>query len=203
MTKNTKSMNEVLHANTRTSEAIDMIELILAGSIILEIFAFAVGEISSDQTFFGAIISGDGFGTARIVTLVLFLISIFAWITIVILLRRSKRKMEIEALQDFFVTMSVNRKIDITKMEEYISKRTVQIKNVENDMDNIIISYVWGGEDDPNLLGKNIEKVSISYNETNSLLLTLEIETSELDIKQDRLLGYVLNDLEAKEVFTK
>ena len=202
MAKNTKSMNEVLQANTRTSEAIDMIELILAGSIILEIFAFAVGEISSDQTFFGAIFDGN-VGTARIVTLVLFLISVFSWIITVVLLKRSKKKMEIQALQDFFVTMSVNRKIDLTKMEEYISNRTIQTKSVENDKENTIISYVWCGDDDPNLLGKNIEKVSLSYNETNCLLLTLEIETSKLDIKQDKLLGYVLNDLKAKGVFIK
>ncbi len=203
MTKNTKSMNEVLQANTRTSEAIDMIELILAGSIILEIFAFAVGEITSEQTFFGSILSGQGFGKDQWITLALLLISVFAWITIVVLLRRSKKKMEIEALQDFYVTLSVNKKIDVTKMEEYISNRSVQIKNVEYDKENIIISCVWGGDDDPNLLGKNIEKVSVSYNETNSLLLTLEIETSELDIKQDKLLGYVFNDLEAKGVFIK
>ncbi|MBY9002040.1 MAG: hypothetical protein KGD64_14065 [Candidatus Heimdallarchaeota archaeon] len=203
MTKNTKSMNEVLQANTRTSEAIDMIELILAGSIILEIFAFAVGEIQSDQTFFGAIISGDGFGTARIVTLILFLISVLAWITIVILLRLSKKKMEVKALQDFIVSMSVNRKIDKKKLEEYISLRTVQTKHVENDKDNSIVFYVWDGKADPNLLGKCIESVNLSYNETNSLLLSLEVETSELNIPQDELIGYVLNDLEEKEIFIK
>ena len=203
MTKNTKSMNEVLQANTRTSEAIDMIELILAGSIILEILAFAVGEISSDQTFFGAIVDGGGFGTTRIVTLILLAISVISWITIVVLLRRSKKKMEVEALQDFIVSMSVNRKIDISKMEEYISLRTVQTKHVENDQDNTIVSYVWDGKDDPNLLGKCIENVNLSYNATNNLLLSIEIETSKLSTPQDELMGYVVNDLEEKEIFLK
>jgi len=54
-------MNQVLQANTRTGGAIDMIELILAGSIILEIVAFAIGEISSDQTIFRSILDGIRF----------------------------------------------------------------------------------------------------------------------------------------------
>jgi len=60
MTRNTKSMNQVLQANTRTGEAIDMIELILAGSIILEVFAFAVGEYSASDTFFGGLMTKHG-----------------------------------------------------------------------------------------------------------------------------------------------
>ena len=200
MTKNTKSMNEVLQANTRTSEAIDMIELILAGSIILEILAFAVGEISSDQTFFGAIISGEGFDIARILTLVLFAISVLSWVTIVLLLRRSKKTMEIKALQDFYVSMSVNKKVDTVKLKEYISRRTVQTKHVEQDYDNTTISYVWDGSDDPNLQGKSIEKVSVSYNETNSLLLSIELETSEVDISKDELINYVISDLKKHKI---
>ncbi|MHA1345917.1 MAG: hypothetical protein ACTSVO_13115 [Candidatus Heimdallarchaeaceae archaeon] len=203
MTKNTKSMNEVLQANTRTSEAIDMIELILAGSIILEIFAFAVGEFTSDQTIFGVIMNQEVLTGDLIATLVLFAISIVFWITIVFLLRRSKKKMEILALQDFFLTITINRKINIVALEEYISKRSVQTKHIETDQDNTIICYVWDGHDDPNLLGKKIEKVSLSYNETNNLLLFLEIETSKLDISQDKLLGYSIEDLEAKGVFIK
>ena len=205
MTKNTKSMNQVLHANTRTSEAIDMIELILAGSIILEVFAFAVGEIQSSQTFFDVLtglFTGNHIEWTAVTTttLIMFIVSIAFWVLMVIYLRRSKKRMEMDALRDLVVTLSINQKIDSAKFEEFMNQRKVLTKYIEKEHGNVIISYEWDACKDPIFEGCNIEKVYLSYNQTNSLLISIEIETSDLQANQDMLLQKIIDKLEEDKI---
>jgi hypothetical protein len=193
MTRNTKSMNQVLQANTRTGEAIDMIELILAGSIILEVFAFAIGEYSKDDTFVGQLMTKNG-------TLIMFIISIICWIGIVVYLRWSKSRMERKALKDFTINMTLNQTINVNKLSNYMADKEILTKHVEYDKDNIIVSYVWDIGKDPDLKDLDIDHVSISYNETSSLLLSIEIETSEVETDQQKMVEQILNDMKMSGV---
>ena len=193
MTRNTKSMNQVLQANTRTGEAIDMIELILAGSIILEVFAFAIGEYSKDDTFVGGLMTKYG-------TLVMFIISIICWIGIVVYLRWSKGRMERKALKDFTINMTLNQTINIEKLSDYMAEKEILTKHVEYDRKNIIVSYVWDIGHDPDLKDLDVDHVSITYNETSSLLLSIEIETSEVETDQQKMIEQILNDMKQSGV---
>ncbi len=193
MTRNTKSMNQVLQANTRTGEAIDMIELILAGSIILEVFAFAVGEYGSSDTVFGGLMSKYG-------TLIMFIISLVCWIGIVFYLRWSKRKMERKALKDFVINMTLNRSINVDKLANYIEDKEILTKHVEFNKDNTIVTFVWDIGVDPDLKDLDIDHVSITYNETNSLLLGIEVETSEVETDQKQMIDRILNDMKLSGV---
>lgn len=195
MTQNTKSMNQVLQANTRTGGAIDMIELILAGSIILEIVAFAIGEISSDQTIFRSILDGIGLNKDQIATLTLFIVSIFAWIAIVVYLRWSKNRLERKALKDFFITMTVNKKINIQKLDDYMKDKEILTKRVEYEHNSVMITYVWDIGKDVELKDLDLEHVSFTYNETNSLLIIIDIETSKVETDQKALLEIILSDM--------
>ncbi len=200
MTRNTKSMNQVLQANTRTGEAIDMIELILAGSIILEIVAFAIGEIGSDQTIFKTIIEGGTLVKEQIVTLLLFLISIFAWVGIVLYLRWSKKRMERKALKDFVITMTLNRDINVDMIENYLLEKEILTKHVEFDKDNTIVTLVLDISKDPDLTELDVEYVSVSYNETSALLLSIEIETAQVETDQKEMLELILKDMKLSGV---
>ncbi|MHA1303154.1 MAG: hypothetical protein ACTSQE_06480 [Candidatus Heimdallarchaeaceae archaeon] len=200
MTQNTKSMNAVLQANTRTSEAIDMIELILAGSIILEIFAFAIGEITSDQTIYDSIVNQVPLGKDQIATLSIFLFSILAWVLIVLYLRWSKARMERKALKDFFINMTINRKINVESLDNYMKDKEILTKQVEFDPNNVIITYVWDTRKEPTMSKLDIEHVSITYNETNELLLSMEIETSEVKKDQKALLDFILDDMKSNGI---
>ncbi len=195
MTQNTKSMNQVLQANTRTGGAIDMIELILAGSIILEVVAFAIGEISSDQTIFRSILDGAGLDKDQIATLTLFIVSIFAWIAIVVYLRWSKNRLERKALKDFFITMTVNKKINIQKLDDYMKDKEILTKRVEYEHNSVMITYVWDIGKDAELKDLDLEHVSFTYNETNSLLISIDIETSKVETDQKALLEIILSDM--------
>jgi len=193
MTRNTKSMNQVLHANTRTGEAIDMIELILAGSIILEVFAFAVGEYQSGETIFGGIMNKYG-------TLIMFIISITCWIGIVLYLRYNKRRTGQKALKDFVITMSLNRHMNVENIDKYMAEKDIQTKYVEYDRDSTIITYVCDICKDPDLKDLDVEHVSITYNETSSLLLSIEIETSQVETDQKEMIELILNDMKLSGV---
>ncbi len=195
MTQNTKSMNQVLQANTRTGGAIDMIELILAGSIILEIVAFAIGEISSDQTIFRSILDGIGLNKDQIATLTLFIVSIFAWIAIVVYLRWNKNRVERKALKDFFITMTVNKKINIQKLDDYMKDKEILTKRVEYEHNSVMITYVWDIGKEVELKDLDLEHVSFTYNETNSLLISIDIETSKVETDQKALLEIILSDM--------
>ncbi|MHA1684788.1 MAG: hypothetical protein ACTSYD_00120 [Candidatus Heimdallarchaeaceae archaeon] len=196
MAQNTKSMSQMIHANNRTSEAIDVIELILAGSIILEIVAFAVGEISADSTFFAKFLPHGAVSSAT-----LFFITLIAWIVVVILLRRSKKKMEVKALKDYIISIAVNKKINIFKLEEYIKSRDVTTKIIEEDRSNKIITYEWNAEQDPIFNHLDIERVQLSYNASTSLLINIEVETSRLDINDFMLKDVLLSDMNKHGVF--
>ncbi len=193
MTRNTKSMNQVLQANTRTGEAIDMIELILAGSIILEVFAFAVGEYSATDTVFGGLMTQYG-------TLIMFVISLVCWIGIVIYLRWSKKSMERKALKDFTINMTLNQTINVDKLSDYMSEKEILTKHVEFDRDNVIVSYVWDIGKDPDLKNLDVDHVSITFNETSALLLSIEIETSEVNTDQQKMIEMILNDMKSSGV---
>ena len=193
MTRNTKSMNQVLQANTRTGEAIDMIELILAGSIVLEVFAFAVGEYSSSDTVFGGLMSRYG-------TLILFIISLACWIGIVAYLRWSKTRMERKALKDFTINMTLNKKINVEKLADYMAMKEIITKNVEYERKNVIVTYVWDIGKDSDLKDLDVDHVSITYNETSALLLNIEIETSEVETDQQRMIEQILNNMKISGV---
>ncbi|MHA1199235.1 MAG: hypothetical protein ACTSQF_07800 [Candidatus Heimdallarchaeaceae archaeon] len=193
MTRNTKSMNQVLQANTRTGEAIDMIELILAGSIILEVFAFAVGEYGASDTVFGGLMTKYG-------TLIMFIISLVCWIGIVVYLRWSKSRMERKALKDFTINMSLNRTINIDRLGDYMADKEILTKHVEYDRDNIIISYVWDIGEDPELKDLDVDHVSITFNETSALLLNIEMETSNVETDQQEMVNLILDDMKKSGV---
>jgi hypothetical protein len=186
-------MNQVLQANTRTGEAIDMIELILAGSIILEVFAFAVGEYGASDTVFGGIMNKYG-------TLIMFIISIVCWIGIVIYLRWSKSRMERKALKDFVITMTLNKNINVEKLGDYMEEKEILTKYVEYDKNNVIVTFVWDIGRDPDLKDLDVEQVSVTYNETSSLLLNIEIETSQVETDQKEMLDMILNDMKLSGV---
>ena len=108
--------------------------------------------------------------------------------------------MERKALKDFFISMSVNRKINIGKLDDYMSEKEILTKHVEFDQQNTIITYVWDIGKDPDLKDLDIEHVSMTYNETNSLLLSIEVETSDIDRDQKELLDLILNDMKKSGV---
>ncbi|MHA1407684.1 MAG: hypothetical protein ACTSSG_09945 [Candidatus Heimdallarchaeaceae archaeon] len=189
MTQNTKSMNQVLQANTRTSEAIDMIELILAGSIILEIVAFAIGEISSDQTIYSSIVNKIPLARDQIANLILFIFSIFAWVALVVYLRISKSKMEKKALRDFIITLNINRKIDINNLEAFLEGKEIVMKQVEYESGNVLHTYVWDTSDMKEL---NLGTISIVCNKSTGLLLSLELETSDMNIDQEEKVNEIM-----------
>ncbi|UJG44309.1 MAG: hypothetical protein K9W46_03780 [Candidatus Heimdallarchaeum endolithica] len=189
MTQNTKSMNQVLQANTRTSEAIDMIELILAGSIILEIVAFAIGEISSDQTIYNSIVNKLPLDKDQKATLILFFSSIVAWVILVVYLRISKSRMEKKALRDFIITLNINKKINMTKLEAFLENEEIVMKQVEYDSNNVLITYVW---DTSNIKEFNLETIRIVCNKSTELLLSLELETNDMNIDQDKKIKDVM-----------
>ncbi|MHA1221922.1 MAG: hypothetical protein ACTSSG_01220 [Candidatus Heimdallarchaeaceae archaeon] len=200
MTKNTKSMNEVLQANTRTSEAIDMIELILAGSIILEIFAFAVGEITADQTIFGSLATNQPLNSNQISTLIMFLLSIVAWVGIVLYLKWSKKKMEEKALRDFVISISFNRKINLDRLYDYLSTKSVITRHVDYESGTTISSVEWNNNFEEIFEENDIEKIQMNFNETSSLLLSMELETSKLELNQQELYEKTIELLETKGI---
>lgn len=199
MAQNTKNMSQMIHANNRTSEAIDVIELILAGSIILEIVAFAVGEIQADSTFFSKFLP---YGVTS--TSILFILTLIAWITVVVLLRRSKKQMEIKALKDYIVTFAINKKIDIAKLEKYISTKDIRIKTIEEDRNNKIVSYEWVPDKNSRYVKEfGIERIQLSYNAYTSFLINIEAETSLLDVNYTQMKNSILQDMKENGIFIK
>jgi len=91
--------------------------------------------------------------------------------------------------------MTVNKKINIEKLDDYMRDKEILTKRVEYEHNSIMITYVWDIGKDVELKDLDLEHVSFTYNETNSLLISIDIETSKVETDQKALLEIILNDM--------
>jgi WD repeat-containing protein 35 len=198
MAQNTKSMMQMTESNNRASDALSIIELILAGSVIIEIVLMFFGEYAIPDLW------PDALGISKYGGLIVIAITIFLWIGVFIFLRVSKKRLEVSAVRRQRGSYIVGRRINVENLEKYLQKQNIQVRNVEGESDAELITVTF------ELIEKKknkkndfcISSVVVVYDSHEEFLLQLEFETSRMDHSLKDCFNYLLSELEQAGVFS-
>jgi WD repeat-containing protein 35 len=193
MAQNTQSMMQMTESNNRASDALSIIELILAGSVILEIVLLVVGEYAYPDWLAGLFASNYG-------SLVVLSISIILWLGVFIFLRVSKRKLESQAIRRQTGTFSIARLCNVDKLEQYLNSKDILMRNIESEGDSEIISVTWQPQNNKKLQHK-LENVVLSYDAKEEFIIQVYMENSNMSVDLKECFSHLIAELKKADIF--
>jgi hypothetical protein len=170
---NTRSTSDVIRASERTGNVLDVIELILSGTIAFEIVVMITGEYS--VTAYAEWVQNNPF--------LFFGIAVILWLGIVIFLKRGMDWLEGKVQKAHLMRVAINSKCDISALEAYLeTTETLSVdEEFEDDREPVRVLYSHPIEDKEEEV-----MVSVSYDRKNSFLQDVSVETSAANIGQIR-----------------
>ncbi len=194
MAQNTKSMTQMTESNNRASDALSIIELILAGSVIMEIVLMITGEYAFPDwldSLFGKWYS----------SLIVLLVTIVLWAAVFIFLRISKKRLEGKAIRRQTGTFIIGKRCNIMKLENYLNKKDILLRNVESEGTSEITSVTFEVAPKECKDSPAMNSVILVYDSGENFIIQVDIETPDMKIKLKDCYNYILQDLEKAGVF--
>jgi hypothetical protein len=181
---NTRSTSEVIRASERTGDVLNVIELILSGSIAFDIVLAITGEYTTPWGQLPADSSDLQF--------VYFAFSIALWLGIVISLKKGMEWAEHRVEKSHLIHMTINQKCDIPTLDSFLrSKEIISVnEDIVEDRLSMRVKYNHVGAK-----GNSNTTVTIAIDRKNGLLQDVVIDTQSLDVQ--RIKNEVLGDLES------
>ena len=195
MAQNTKSMMQMTESNNRASDALSIIELILAGSVILEVVLVIVGEYGFPN-WLGPLFD-TGFGT-----LIVLLTSVVLWVAVFIFLRVSKRRLEISAVKRQTGTYVIGKRCNIENLNKFLASKNIILRNTESEGESELISISWDPVENKKKDIPDIESVILLYDAKEAFIIQLELETPDVIIDLQVCFDYIINQMTEYNVFT-
>ncbi len=176
---NTRSTSEVIKASERTGDVLDVIQLVLSGTIAFDIIMAFTGEYTTPL----AQLSLE-------YPLLFFLCAIILWVVIVIGLKKAMDFLGRRIEKEHMIRQSLNIRCDPAKIEGYLADKVVVSvdEEVQDKREVVRTHYLFDASE--------IEKatVTLTYDRKNGVLQDLVIEckgTNVMEIKRK-----VLRELE-------
>ncbi|MHA1220327.1 MAG: hypothetical protein ACTSQB_01195, partial [Candidatus Heimdallarchaeota archaeon] len=195
MAQNTKSMTQMTVSNNRASDALSIIELILAGSIIMEVVLMVAGEYVFPDWL--ANLFGKSYGS-----LLLLLFTLILWVGVFVFLRVSKKRLESKAIRRQTGTYVIARKCNIKKLETFLEAKDIILRNIEGEGKTELISVTFEVHPKECKDAPELSSVLLVYDEGEEFLIQVDFETQNMKVKLKDCYDYVLNELEKADVFT-
>ncbi len=194
MAQNTKSLSQMTESNNRASDALSIIELILAGSVIIDIVLVLVGEYAiPDWTWLGQLFS-SGVGN-----LLIMLITVSLWIGVFVFLRLSKRKLESTAVKRQLSTNVIGRRCNVAALELFIEERNITLKSTDREGDSRIVTVTCeppSKKDQPDL-----DYITLLYDASEHFLIQMDFETPDMSLDLDQCYNHILKEMEKAGIF--
>ncbi|MBD3405125.1 MAG: hypothetical protein GF411_03195 [Candidatus Lokiarchaeota archaeon] len=164
---NTQSTSEVIRASERTGNVLNVIELILSGTIAFDIVLAITGEYSTEFHLF-----------PESNPLVFFALAISLWTGIVIVLKKGMDWLESKVEKSHLVRVTLNQKCEVTALEQYLSsKEIISIdEEYQDDSEDVRVHYIMPSTSDEEI------KVTLYYDRRNGIIHDLTIEASSANI---------------------
>ena len=180
---NTRSTSEVIRASERTGDVLNVIELILSGSIAFDIVLAVTGEYTTPWAELSLYPQYQ---------LLYFALSIGLWLGIVIVLKRGMEWVEHRIEKSHLLRMTLNRKCDIAALDSFLSQKEIVsvTEDIFEDRFSMRVRY--------NHIGINKSSntaVILDIDRKNQLLKDVIIDTQSLDV--ERIKNEVLKELES------
>ena len=179
---NTRSTSEVIRASERTGDVLNVIELILSGSIAFDIVLAITGEYTTPLA---------ELSLNPEYQLLYFILSIRLWLGIVVVLKKGMEWAEHRVEKSHLLRMTINRKCNITNLDSFLSKREV-VSVTEDVIEDRISMRVRYNHIGPK--GNSNTAVILNIDRKNNLIQDVVIDTQSLDV--ERIRNEVMTDLE-------
>lgn len=174
MAQSQKSMAQMTESNNRASDALSIIELILAGSVIIEIVLMFFGEYAMPDAWISNLFL-DRFGGLIIIG-----VTILLWFGVFVFLRQSKKRLESAAVRRQRGSYVIGKRCNLENLGKYLDEKDIMVRNVEGEGDSEIISVTW---EEKERKSKNIPKISavvLNYDAREEFLIHMEFETPDM-----------------------
>jgi hypothetical protein len=185
---NTRSTSEVIKANERTGDVLNVIQLVLSGTIAFDIVLAITGEYITPY----AAVAAD-------YPLLYFGLAIVLWFAIVIGLKKAMDWMGGRIEKDHLIRHTLNMKCDSRKIEEYLDKKVIISidEEVQEDSEYIRTHYIFSEPE-----GTNTANVTLSYDRLNGVIKDIVVESHGGNVEElkEEVLQELRLHLEWKEM---
>ncbi|MHA2423941.1 MAG: hypothetical protein ACXAEF_04090 [Candidatus Thorarchaeota archaeon] len=160
---NTRSTSEVIRASERTGDVLNIIQLVLSGTIAFDIVLAITGEYI---TPFAAL--------AEFYPLLFFSSAIILWFVIVIGLKKSMDWMGGRIERDHLIRHALNEKCDPEHIQRYLATKVITSidEELQEDRELIRTHYIFAEPD-----GSDSAEVTLTYDRLNGVLQDIVIES--------------------------
>lgn len=194
MAQNTKSLSEMTESNNRASDALSIIELILAGSVIIDIVLVLVGEYATPNWPWLTQLFNSGYGH-----LIVMLVTVSLWIGVFVFLRLSKRKLESTAVKRQLGSNVIGKRCNIVALEKFIDRRNITLRSTETEGDSCIVTVTC----EP--LAKkghpDLDYITLIYDTSERFLIQMDFETPDMTLDLETCYESILKEMTDAGVF--
>jgi hypothetical protein len=173
---NTHSTAEVIRANERSGNVLNVIELILSGTIAFDIVFALTGEYITD---FAA------FPTEN--PLIFFLIAIGLWVGISYFLKKGMDILATRVKSDHLLRIAINKPYTPGAVEQFLNEKDIVAVDEEIQDDREPVRVLYEVDDIPDVPDV---KVTLCYDRKNCLIqdVTIETPTHNVDVVRNRVM---------------
>lgn len=178
---NTRSTSEVIKANERTGDVLNVIQLVLSGTIAFDIILAITGEYITPY----AALASD-------YPLLFFVSSVILWVAIVVGLKKAMDWMGGRVEKDHVIQHELNQKCNPEDIEQYLSTKVITSIDevVQEDRESVRTHYIFTEPD-----GIHTAMITLSYDRLNGVLQDVVIESHGGNI--DTLKQKVIQELQS------
>lgn len=167
---NTRSTSEVIRASERTGDALNVIELILSGSIAFDIVLAITGEY---VTPIAALAEDPQF------QYLYFILALSMWLTLVLLLKKGMDWVRSRVEKAHLIRLSLNAKCNPEALERFIASKEITSMDEEYFEDREAVRVLYNTTTSN---GEPHAVVTLTYDRKNRLLQEVSIETRSHDV---------------------
>ncbi|NHJ32897.1 MAG: hypothetical protein FK732_08545 [Asgard group archaeon] len=196
MAQSQKSMAQMTESNNRASDALSIIELILAGSVIIDVVLLLVGEYAIPEWTWLGNLFAKGYGSLLVLG-----ITVILWIGVFIFLRVSKKRLESSAIRRQRGSYVIGKRCNIENLDSYLEKKDIMVRNVEGEGESEIISVTWEEKERKSKNIPNISAVVLNYDAREKFLIHIEFETPDMSCDLKSCYDFLMKEMEDTGVF--
>ena len=179
----TRSTEEVLVASERSSHALTIIEVVVAGTLALAFFE-VLGIIDLFQTLF---VSAHA---------IVFLLAIGSWAFAAALLFGVMQYLTKRSEPHLAMNIRFDQPITVSHLESYLESKPVTSRISKHDGMSEVMKVTWSESDKRRWLGEE-PTLSVTYDAKNSYLLSITAEFDNPNIDRDKMRKLMQTEVEA------
>lgn len=175
---NTHNLEDVFRSNERSSASLDVMQMILAGTLAFEILDRLTGEWSVvdlpwAQFYIAPLMQQPGMW---------FFINICLWLLIGLMLLRLKTQFTIRSNNVLILRVRCNARVDLAAMRAFLARRQVQEENVEADETAAaaLRKVHWAEEADPRTWPGPPPEMEMQFDQVNGFLLSATLTVAKV-----------------------